>query len=431
MLVSIDTLAAGHLPIYGYRRNTMPFLSELASNGVVVERFTAAATDTLNSHMTMMTGLAPSEHGVHGPGQVLDSSVPTLAESLHAAGYRTGAFTEDGGVDGNYGFSRGFDVYLENRSPDVMNPEGHIRSTFDQAADWLGSVGNAPVFLFAHTYQVHGPYTPSEAYRILFRDDLSAPSTQKLPWHKIQAILYDEEVRYADDELRRLWLKIRDLGHEDDTVLIVTSDHGESFLEHGWLGHGSYLYEEQTRVPFVMTGPGIARGARIYGQAGHLDLFPTVAELAGVPSPANLSGISLIPFSRASSPSRFLPHRLVASESWSALAIAGAGFRQPFPGPAFAVIDWPRKLARYHYPDGRVRYDLFNLQFDPGESHNLWPAFAKNGQDLKDIVDHQQDRGEQARRARRGSAVPTGDGAIPGQVDPAVREKLKALGYLE
>jgi arylsulfatase A-like enzyme len=165
--------------------------------------------------------------------------------------------------------------------------------------------------------------------------------------------------------------------------------------------------------------------------AGHADLFPTLAELAGAAVPAGLPGSSLVPFVRASASSRVLPPRTLVSESWSPLAIAFGGVRRPFPGPAFAATLWPRKLARYQFPDGSVKYELYNLATDPAERANLWPLAAASSTDLREVVDRRQAIGADAQRSRKAKVGTAGNPAEAPAVDPAVQEKLKALGYVE
>lgn len=423
LLVSIDTLGAKHLPSYGYEFDTAPFLSEVAASGVLFERCIAAATHTLESHMTMMTGLPAADHGVHAHPDVLDPRVPTLAEHLRRHGFATAAFTEDAWIGASFGFARGFDVFRENRSADLMNPEGYIATTFNQGLGWLEGRDDTPFFLFLHSYQVHHPHVPPEAYGTMFRPE----GTLGLPGYEADKLHYDQEIRYADDELRRLWKRVEELGHGDDTILVVTSDHGEAFLEHGWLRHGSYLYDEVVRVPLIVRGPGIVAGARIAGNVGGGDLFPTLAELAGTPLPRSGRGMSLAPVLRDPRLSGGLGERVVTSETWAPVAFASGLQKLPFPNPAFAAVQANRKLARYPLADGGARYEYYDLWNDPEEGDDLWERRSAEVDDLKALLDQWQERGVRAQQSRKNGET---SAAEDDAGDPALEEKLRALGYL-
>lgn len=431
LLISIDTLSAKHLELYGHERDTAPFLAEIAAQGVLFEQCVASATHTLESHMTMMTGLAAADHGVHALADTVDRSVPMLAERLRARGLATAAFTEDAWIGVRFGFARGFDVFRENRSPDLMSPEGHVATTFDNGIDWLAANGNRPFFLFLHTYQVHEPYVPPRAYRDLF-GQAEATTAAGLPEWKLDELNYDREIRYVDDELRRLWTRVVALGYADETILVVTSDHGEAFMEHGWLRHGSYLFEEVTHVPLLVRGPGIAVGARVAGTVGHADLVPTLLELAGAPSARGGLGLSLAPVLHDPRLQGRLFDRVATSETWARFAFGPRMERHDFLPPAFAAVQGRRKLARYPLSTGAVRYEYYDLINDPAEKQNLWATRGAEADDLRVLLDGFDERGRRMRDARAkqrdaaGPAQPGGDGSQ----DPALGEKLRALGYL-
>src|SRR6185369_1319521 len=161
------------------------------------------------------------------------------------------------------------------------------------AADWLDAHRNERFFLFVHTYQVHDPYTPPPAYHDMFATGAEAESPRET------LDRYEAEVRYTDDQLAALWRVVERLGLADDTIVIVTSDHGEEFGEHGLLRHGTDLYDETLLVPLVMRAPGIVpRGLRVDAQIGLIDVLPTLLELLDVPVPAKVQGRSVVAFLR-------------------------------------------------------------------------------------------------------------------------------------
>lgn len=313
VLISIDTLRADHLSSYGYTRATTPFLDSLAAKGVLFEHVFAQMPNTLTSHMTALTGLYPAEHGVYPPDGVLSPEIPILAEVFQRQGYQTGGVTEAGYMKGSYGFSRGFDSFSDDWRP--WKESGHrikrrrVEDTLAQGLDFLRSVPkDRRFFLFLHTYVVHAPYDPPPPYDAMFwtqpRPDVFAPTGPnmgrfnqlggELPPHALEYFraLYDGEIRYADDQLREFFSKLDAMGLGRDLTVIVMSDHGEEFLEHGVLEHWQ-LYRETLHVPLIVVHPQLNEGLRVAEPVELVDLTPTICSLAGIPCPRDLSGRSL------------------------------------------------------------------------------------------------------------------------------------------
>ena len=332
ILISIDTLRADHLSCYGYQRKTSPNLDRIASEGVRFERVISQAPKTAPSHMTMFTSLYPSLHGVHRDYDQdiffqLSPIWQTLTEILKKAGYRTAAFTGGGQVSAGFGFERGFEIYQENMY--WLEWEDFL-----PVLDWLNQLkDNEPFFLFLHTYEVHDPYCPPEPYNKLYDPDYQGwilsdyqelkkrtgkdrRSVHNLFWGgkekgvkgdrlNLELIserdtqhflaLYDGEIRYTDEILGRFFkeLEKRGLLGNDRTLLIITSDHGEEFREHGDFLH-KRLYWETMEVPLIFYCPGIIPpGKVIKGQARLIDLAPTILDLIGIPIPEQMQGVSL------------------------------------------------------------------------------------------------------------------------------------------
>jgi arylsulfatase A-like enzyme len=412
LLLSIDTLRRDHLDLYGYERETAPFLRSLGEQGVVFERLVAEAASTGPSHMSMFTSLPALVHGVHGGVSHLDVPVRTLADTLRARGYATAAFTENGPLAHQRGFGIGFSEYAENKSADLMNPSGHVERTFAQAQDWLGRHGDRPFFLFVHTFQVHAPYAPSRRYRGLFTTPAaSVPLRGTRP-----AEAYDREIRYVDDQLRVLhaWLTARGLAER--TLIVVTSDHGEEFYEHGSLGHGTLPYQTVLGVPLIFVGPDVAAGVRRATLVHHLDLMPTLLAAAGVDAPADLYGESFAPLLRAGDEPTREPVPLF-SASWE----LPAGLTPP----AHAVRVGARKLIRFRQAESDPQGKVFDIGTDPGERRAL---DVQTASDLAALLDAHETKAE-AERVRRRAEAGTPAEAAP--LDPEREEKLRELGYLE
>lgn len=298
ILISLDALRPDHLGAYGYDRETSPFLDSLASRGAVFERAVAQYPSTLASHLSIFTGLYPQEHGVYRPESVLAEEIETLPERFQAEGFRTAGFTEGGFMAGGYGFGRGFDTFAAT----PYKADTDVEATFARGLRFLEGLGEGErFFLFLHTYSIHDPYTPPERYRRLFwpgepppgvfdsiGQNLRAANCGEIPvTPEIVAYFasqYDGSIRYVDDVLARFWGRLEELGLADVTTLILTSDHGEAFYEHGKLAHVQ-VYPEDLMVPLIVVHPDLESGVRVPALVELVDLSPTLYELAGIEQP--------------------------------------------------------------------------------------------------------------------------------------------------
>lgn len=306
VLISIDTLRADHLGAYGFPLDTSPFFDAFAARATLFENAIVQLPGTLPSHMSIFTGLYPAEHGVYPPDGVLSPSIETLPEIFAAAGYRTAGFTEGGYVKGRYGFARGFEVFVD----DTRRRPGGAEKTFALAKDFVsGLEAGEKFFLFVHTYEVHDPYIASEPYRSnswpgeapdTFEPtgpNLTAASQGHLDITpealEYFAAMYDASIRYVDDVLRDFMEHLWARGLSPDTIVVITSDHGEEFLEHGSLVHRQ-VYNETLHVPLLVRRLGQRRGSRVERLVQSIDIAPTLVELAGLDVRAEFSGDSLV-----------------------------------------------------------------------------------------------------------------------------------------
>jgi arylsulfatase A-like enzyme len=321
LLISIDSMRRDRSSAYGYRRQTTPALERLAADGIRFDRTYNNGGFTLRSHMTLMTSLRPDVHGVvESSGLALADDRTTLAEVLSREGYRTGGFVDGGWMAGGFGFARGFDLYDD--------AGGGLATTIPKAMEWLTEGREHPSFLFLHTYDAHSgfktwPYEcPSEflfryvpqhdalgckdgrcasdlitwideeveAGRLVAGQYLSAPEQRSI------SAMYDGCLGYVDHKLGELfdWLRTRSL--YDETLIVVLSDHGEEFLEHGMLGHNQEGYEETVGIPLIVKLPAQSqRGRRVGSLTAMVDVMPTVLEIVGLAAPATSQGVSLVP----------------------------------------------------------------------------------------------------------------------------------------
>ncbi len=307
ILVSIDTLRADHVGAYGYAQATTPFLDSLAARGVLFERAYSPIPATLPAHLSMFTGLYPGEHGVHPPSGVLSPAIPTLPEAFRAAGFRTAGHSEGGFVMGGYGFARGFEEWTDSE----YSSDADVDRTFGRGAEFLARLApDEPFFLFLHTYSVHDPYAPPGGPGAFWSGPPPAgafePNGENLasfnrgrlaadaPAADYYRALYDASIRYVDGALERLFGELDRLGLAGETTVVVTSDHGEEFLEHGRLAH-TQLYPECLHVPLVVVPPDAGPAVRVPALVQLVDLPATLAALAGIAPPTAGAGRNLLP----------------------------------------------------------------------------------------------------------------------------------------
>ena len=307
VLISIDTLRADALGAYGYDLPTSPGFDALAERGTLFERAVVQYPSTLTSHMSIFTGLYPQEHQVLPPSTVLSAEIPTMPEHFQAHGFRTAGHTEGGFVAGGYGFNRGFDEFTDS----AYKADTDVERTFERGLEFLRTLeDDERFFLFLHTYSVHDPYEPPEQYQSMFWSeappetfDSSGENLRQVNNGKLEIspatatyfrAMYDASVRYVDNVLGQFVAELDALGLTDDTTLIITSDHGEEFLEHGKMAH-TQVYPESLFVPLLVVHPRQESGRTISEIVETVDLAPTLFELAGLPLTQTISGRSLVP----------------------------------------------------------------------------------------------------------------------------------------
>jgi len=323
ILISVDTLRRDMLGCYGSLEGLTPNIDRFAAQGIVFERTLAPSGYTLPSHASMMTGQHPLEHAVLGGNDRLDPvRSPILAERLRGRGYVTAAFSGGGFVDPEFGFGQGFSTYSVT-DPGIIGDRRHLRSRRQQARDdepsaaavepileRLAQVADQPFFLFVHSFVVHNyfPYRdyldPVDAraiHDIEGVDALDADALYSLAVDlgdpaatRRMRDLYRATVRQGDDLLIRPLLEgLEGLGLSDNTIVMLVSDHGEQFLEHGEVGHFGFLWSENVQVPWIVRGPGVPAGARHADVTSLLDIAPTVADLLGLEPDERWSGTSV------------------------------------------------------------------------------------------------------------------------------------------
>lgn len=397
VVVTIDTLRADRLGCYGSTTVATPHLDRLAREGAMAPHAAVHVPLTRPSHVSLFTGLLPAEHGVRdNVSPPLSPQVPTLAESLQAAGFHTGAFVSSIVLSAQSGLGRGFQTYderFEGESSDVrfLNTiQKRGDQTLDTAVRWLDdNRGAGRLFAWIHLYDPHDPYEPPEPYASRYA---GRP--------------YDGEVAWSDELVGRLDAALQRLGLGPETLLVVTSDHGEGLGDHGETVHGFFVYQSTMAVPLILRGPGIVAGGRLGVTARTIDLLPTTLELLGLP----------------------LPER--PKPAGRSLAAAWRGQRTPAEEPTYGESLLP--LLHFGWSDlrslreGRWKYiqaprpELYDLQADPGETRNLAVEQASRAEALRVALGRRL-----AEERAWAGAAPSAAG-----VPPDLLEKLGALGYL-
>ncbi len=420
VVVTIDTMRYDHTGIGGYERNTTPNIDALAGECVTFTQVTTPRPKTTPSMATLLTGLYPHNNGVRRLVDRLDAPYVTLAEIFKNAGYETGAVICNYVLNGTAtGMAAGFDTY-DDTTPEVQGTQRDAKPATEAALSWLADQGDAPVFLWLHYMDPHGPYTPPAPYDTAFQ------STERGSWHVSTAEIpvasrlgdekdvhyyidqYDGEILYTDHYVGELLAGLDQLGMRENTVLLVTTDHGESLGEHEYyFEHGKYLYDNCSRLPFFLDYPGAPSGKQIDAVVELQDAFPTLLELAGLTPPGTTDGLSLLPLIEGKTKT----HRDAAYiERFTMMK----GIRTP---------EW--KLIHTYGRDGSVsRRELYDLESDPAEESNLYASASQEATALEQQL--LAWTREDVFMAERPGHEGEGEAA-----SAEVLKKLRALGYID
>lgn len=449
LIVVIDALRADHLGCYGYARPTSPHMDRLAAKSTRFVHGISTTPWTLPSMATMVTGLYPSVHGALYPSNVmacavgapscrvvsvLDESRTTLAEVLQRNGFATAAFVPGPGYVGRlFGFAQGYDTFVDDRM--------EARFIIEAFADWLAQTRPERFFAYLHLMEVHAPYTGPNAAR--YRADSSDPreraraaalaeevqryrgfafdhgytgpmdgsveAIKRLGGGHIKQIeaadlahliaLYDQGIAYVDYWIGELVRELGARGVLEQTLVLVTADHGEELHDHGGFDHGATFYDEMMRVPFILHVPGVGAGRVVEDQVGLIDVAPTFFDLLGIADVPIAQGRSIRPLLTGES----LPERPLLGEAAQI--------------PGLQAV----RTNRWKYiPKGPQLYDL---RADPRETRNLCQddraRCAPHAEQLRAL---QAENG----KLRAQIALPTARAAV---IDEQTRERLRGLGY--
>lgn len=415
-----DSFAAGHASVYGYARPTTPFLEELAADAIVFDDCSSQTSWTLSSMISVFTGQAQETHGVLRSDLRLDDQRWVVAEALRERGYETVGFVQNGAVGVHNGAARGFDRY------EVLPYAGRADEFLRRAGEYLRAPAKGPRFVYVHLAVPHMPYAPPEDLYTQFQSGNGDPTIEgsiievatvqhdeRAPGSPETTALvdrYDGHVAYADRLIRAV-VEAADAGAgPEGALLIVSSDHGEAFMEHGATGHNTFVYQEMVHVPLlVRPAPGQLNGlagTRRQEPVSLLDLAPTLCHLLDVPGPPDSEGLALFD-----------------GNARKDLAARGLNMSSRYPPAGQAqLVQRARREGRWKLvvPRRAEAALLFDLEADPGETRDLAAEHPQRVARMKDEL-------------VRSLALDQRHRAVAGEVDlsPEAEATLRGLGYAD
>lgn len=402
ILISLDTLRADHLSCYGYTRKTSPNIDLLAEDSALfINNFTTSPW-TLPSHVSLMTALNCINHKVYYGDQKMNPELRTLADFLRSDGYLNIAFTGGGYVSGIFGFNKGFDSYHVKGDVNVPGAAGIIA---DSVLPWIEEHKDRNFFLFLHTYQIHSPYTPPAPFNEMFLDENAEWKEanmgklrlnhehrfKSLPENLRQNIiaLYDGEIRYTDEVLIKPLINLlKDLQLYDNTMIILTSDHGEEFYEHKSWEHNHSLYNETIQVPLIIKFFQSKNGGdRIQKFSRLTDVMPTILDELGIKhSRYYMDGESVL---------SLLPGKNQREERIFLAELANNAGESRIPKKVAMNKGENKIISNDGYSSEHLSYfktpppsleklEIYNLRLDPGELKN---SIDQNPSLVRDFLD--------------------------------------------
>lgn len=393
LIITVDTLRADHVGIYGYKKIETPNIDRLGEKGVLFSRAYCHVPLTLPSHCSLFTGTLPIFHGVRDNGYRLPSFNITLAEILKKKGYLTAAFVGAFPLDSRFGLDKGFDVYddlygSKNVVRDLSFIERRAEEVNKKAVEWLDKNQNSKFFVWVHYFDPHTPYEPPSSFN-----------------HEYAGREYDGEIAYTDYVIGKLLEKLNQLKLIEKTLIILTSDHGEGLGDHNETTHGIFVYDSTLRVPLIFHNPKISPGNKIVSdQVGLIDVMPTILDLMGFPQSPNIQGRS---FKSVIFKGKSFPNKHCYIESVAAMLD-----RNWAPLQGIRTEEWK-------YIDAPIP-ELYDLKNDPKEGNNIIEK-------KPEITKHLR---KKLQKMIRNNSSPLSSHVFKTEIDKDTKEKLMSLGYI-
>jgi arylsulfatase A-like enzyme len=426
ILISLDTVRADHIGCYGYERPTTPRLDAFAERGVVFLNCTSPSAWTVPSHMSILTSVEPATHGCvyyKDTGRI-NEAFETMQKIFGRHGFRTGAFTGGGFMSERYGMFLGFDTFSSKGK--------HFIHNLPDVWKWIEAGRDQPMFLFLHGFDAHKAYLPPPPYRSRFRGKHQSkypiarfckPGAPKPGPADLEYIVaqYDGEIAWVDDTIADFLDELDRRGILEDSLVIITTDHGDEFYEHGGCDHIHSLYDELIRAAWIMVGPSVP-ALTVRDHVGTLDILPTVLDIFGIEADAQFQGVSRVSAFDGHSEPRDAkiysftgninaPHHLcsVRTNRWKLITDLPAGRKNK--GCDLCV----------NGEHTRIDMKLFDLRNDPAEQYDLAGQYPEFAFELLGLI---QDRIAESRTLALETAEPPPE-------TPEEIERLRSLGYIE
>ncbi len=452
LLYVMDSLRPDFLSCYGYAKETSPNVDRLAHEGVVFTNAFAQSTWTRASAASILTSVYPSVHRVINLNHAFGGSVPTLPEALQRLGFKTVAITSMANISPYFGFGRGFDHFVELYKEESVKKKRKMTKTLegigsipiptsedihDFLVPFLRNGLNQDLFIFVWSGDTHDPYfhRDPDLARFASLSQEALPAKEIIYMHSPREVdrlksLYEDMIYYNDHQIGRLIMELRKRDLFDQTLFIFTSDHGESFGEHGVNSHGGAPFDEVIRIPLIIKFPQTSFRGKLSGLVQHIDLSPTLLDLIGrTDGHSSLQGKSLLPLLRDKTP----VHDLIFLETqlgpktirYFALRTEEYKYVELRKGD-IGILEWLREkesLWPFRWTD-KPRW-LFRLREDPGETVNRAGQEKERedffGCQLKTILKGNSKLSKSFKERRKGETV----------ADEEVAKQLKALGYFD
>jgi arylsulfatase A-like enzyme len=412
VFILVDTLRADHVGSYGYERNTTPLLDAYTASGVRFENVEAQSSWTKCSMASLWMAVSPPRTGVTRFDHALPAGATLPAELFRKAGYTTAGIWRNGWIAPSFGFNRGFDLYirptgsrggepraLERQRPGAQQLKGNDLEVSEAAIEFLRTRGDEPVMLYLHYMDLH-----QYAY-----DEIAAD--QGFGASLIDS--YDAALHWTDRNIAWLLHELEEQGLMDNTLVVIASDHGEAFREHGIEGHARNLYREVTRVPLIFLLPfRLSEPLVVEPMVRNVDIWPTILDIAGLPSMEGRDGQSLVPLMQGAARGE----RPTTPRSWAYLDQHWANME--IEESPLVSISEPRGRMEWNTTDPRRTLRVFDHQSDPAEQRNLARSPPEWSADLRRELEENLAR-----------PLPWGEGPKV-EVDEMYKAQLKALGYV-
>jgi arylsulfatase A-like enzyme len=409
IFILIDTLRSDRLHAWGYERRTSPNIDRLAARGVRFANVEAQSSWTKASMASIWTGMYPERSGVHHFSQAMPDEALLPAEIMQQAGFRTGGIWRNGWVANNFGFDQGFDLYVKplktrpnqqiHRNPSAARLQGTDEDATSSAIEFMNGNVNNRFFLYIHYMDVH---------QYLYAD--SSP-----PWGTSFSDIYDQALHWTDRNVGAVVDAVRALGLEGKTMIVIASDHGEAFYEHGIEGHAKNLYREVLDVPLLIVPPFKLKGGLVVEErVANVDIWPTVLDMLGLPELRGAEGLSLLSLIQSYATDDGVRHEMASRPVFSQLN-QGWGFGVDKQKPIVSIVKQDKRLIK----DRRSsKLQLFDRTLDRAEKNDIALEDPAVAEALSEEID-------------AFLAIPKTqwDAAPEVKIDEMKRAQLRALGY--